>query len=135
MNYQIGSNYRTPSNFMSRNAQSVLFNAKMRMLWVIHHFWEFQASTDHFLIWEWMVSNNSNLSDNSILTLHEVRFFFGHRSFSSKSTYFLSLTKRVELINISGSNRRFGRRDNRLLALLGFNPLPPEFFFSSFFGT
>ena len=31
---------------------------------------EFQALADHFLMWEWMVFDNSNLSDNSILSLH-----------------------------------------------------------------
>ena len=69
MNYQTGLNYRTPSNFISRNDQPVIFNAKMKRLWVIHHLCEFQALTDHFMMWKRMVFDNSNLCDNSILTL------------------------------------------------------------------
>ena len=42
----------------------------MRRLWVIHHLCEFQALTDpFFFIWKWIVPDNSNLSDKSILTL------------------------------------------------------------------
>ena len=45
----------------------------MRMLWAIHHLCEFQALIDHFLIRKWMVSDDSDLSDNnySILTLRK----------------------------------------------------------------
>ena len=32
----------------------------------MHHSCEFQALSDQFLMWEMMVSDNSNLSDNSI---------------------------------------------------------------------
>ena len=49
LNYQTGSNFRTPSNFISRNDRPVVFNAKMRRLWLIHHLCEF-ALTDQFLI-------------------------------------------------------------------------------------
>ena len=42
----------------------------MRRVWVIiYYLCEFQAWTYHVLMWKWMVSDNSNLSDNSILTL------------------------------------------------------------------
>ena len=61
----------TLSIFISRNDQSFVFNAKMRMLWEIHHLCEFQALTDQFLIWKWMVSDNLNLSDNYILILYK----------------------------------------------------------------
>ena len=44
----------------------------MRRLWEIHHLYEFQALTDNFFMWEWMLSDSSNLSDNSILTLYTV---------------------------------------------------------------
>ena len=75
------SNYWTPSNnsnFTPRNDQFVIFNAKMKRLWAIHHLCEqwilaFQALTDHFnddfMMWILMLSDNSNLSDNLILTL------------------------------------------------------------------
>ena len=52
----------TQPHFISRKDQSVLFSTKMRMLWVKHHLCEFQALTGHFLMWEWMVSDNLNLS-------------------------------------------------------------------------
>ena len=60
--------YRTPSNFISRNDRSVVFISKIRRLRVIHHLCGFQALTDPFLMWKWMVSDNLNLSDNSIIT-------------------------------------------------------------------
>ena len=70
MNCQTGSNYRTPSNFISRNAQSIIFNAKMRRLWVLNTSFAWISSIDwSFLMWEWTVSDNLNLSDSSIHTL------------------------------------------------------------------
>ena len=51
----------------------------MRRLWVINHLCEFQALTDNFLMWEWIVFDNSSLSDNSILTLCLEKYAFAQQ--------------------------------------------------------
>ena len=42
------------------------FSVNMRMLWVIHSLYEFQALTDHFFMRESMLSDDLDMSDESI---------------------------------------------------------------------
>ena len=62
---------------------------KIRIL-VIHHLCEFQALTDYFLMCEWMVSDNYNVSDNSILTPRILEFGCILEIFRSLSLFFLT---------------------------------------------
>ena len=83
MNYQTCSNYRTPCILFHIKKWLIHcfhclypFSGKMRMLWVIHHFCEFQALTNHM---EVEYSGSGVLIFSYLILIHQFDKFGGLR--------------------------------------------------------